>query len=40
MEVGRVLRGLREQAVPLADGRSMLIVLLTDGRWIVKRLLR
>jgi hypothetical protein len=40
IEVGRVLRGLREEAVQLADGRWMLIVLLADGRWTLKRLLR
>jgi hypothetical protein len=40
IEVGRVLRGLREEAVQLAEGRWMLIVLLADGRWTLKRLLR
>jgi hypothetical protein len=36
IEVGRVLQGLREQAVLLADERWMLIVLLADGRWTLK----
>jgi len=31
VEVGRVLQGLREHAVLLADGCWMLIVLLIDG---------
>jgi hypothetical protein len=40
IEVGRVLQGLREQAVLLADERWMLIVLLADGRWALKGLMR